>query len=195
MSRLLQTAERMELLDILNVSKSAAEAARIFNVRHPERPHPVHRTTVIRLFDKLHHTGSVLDTYKRGRKSVLQDVNIVNNVLEIFEENPHTSLRRVSMQTGHSLKTIHKVLKGNDYHPYKAQKHQLILPHQFEDRLNFCNSFIEEGEQDRDFTQKILWTDECLFPLNGSPNRQNYRQVYTILNSFLLRRLFSFERM
>lgn len=175
MDRLLTTSERVELIDILNTSASASEAARIFNDRYQGRPRPVNRSTVTRLSKKFQETGSVLDTHKPGRKSVLQNVNVVNNILNSFREDCHFSIRKATRDLGHSPNTVVNVLKANKFKPYKFQKHQILHPVDYTQRLNYCNDFIAQSERDRTFSKKILFTDECLFPVNGSPNRQNYR--------------------
>lgn len=175
MSRVLTTAERVELIDLLNLSESAAEATRIFNRRHPERAHPVNRSTAIKLSNKFHDTGSVQDIRGRGRKSVLQNINVVNNILDRFRGDSHNSIRKVSSELHHSTKTIRKVLKANHFKPYKFQKHQELLLIDYEARQNYCNNFIARSQQDPGFVRNILWTDECLFTLDGSPNKQTYR--------------------
>lgn len=175
MSRYLTTAERVELFDILNVSVSAAEATRIFNNRHPERANPVHRSTAIRLADKLHNTGSLHDIRGRGRRSVLENVDVCNNIVHQFRENTHNSIRKVSRELHYSTKTIGKVLKANGFWPYKFQKHQQLSLADYETRLVYCNNFIAQSQQEPGFEQNILWTDECLFTLDGCPNKQTYR--------------------
>lgn len=178
MSRILTTAERVELIDILNASASASDAARVFNGRHPERAHPVNRSTAIRLRDKLHNTGSLHDIRGRGRSSVLENVNVVNNILHQFRGNVHNSIRRVSRELHHSTSTIGKVLKAKHFWPYKFQKHQKLSIIDYDARLNYCNNFIAQSQQNPGFIRNILWTDECLFPLDGSPNKQTYRYVF-----------------
>lgn len=175
MTRLLTTTERIELNDIFNAASSAAEAARIFNYRHPERTFPVHRSTAIRLANKLHERGSLLDINGRGRKSVLENVNVVNNILGRFRENQHTTIKKVSDELQHSTKTVVKVLKANGFRGYKFQKHQRLKLPDYNLRVNYCNNFIAQSEQDPHFYQNILWTDECLFTVDGCPNKQTYR--------------------
>lgn len=175
MPHFLSTAERVELVEILNSSASAAEAARIFNARHPERPHPVNRSTAIRLANKLHETGSLHDIQRPGRSSVLADVNQVDNILGRFRANKHETIRRAAYELNYSTKTVLKVLKTNRFRAYKFQKHQKLLPTDYEKRVNYCNAFIAQSQQDPDFTRNILWTDEKWYELNGSPNKQTFR--------------------
>lgn len=175
MSRLLSTENRIEILEIYRNCDSAAKAARIFNERHLTRNSPLNRSSVIRIADKFRQTGSVFDTYKRGRKPILENAEAVDNILQRFEADPHLSIRQASVQLGHSKKTVNKVLKASSFHPYKFQNHQLLLEIDYPRRRNFCEWFTIESIVDPELGQKVLWTDECLFTLNGQPNKQTYR--------------------
>lgn len=192
MSRLLSTAERTEIVEIYNQSDSAAQAARTFSDRHLERAVPLSRSSVINIVEKFRRTGSVADNYKRGRKSILLNAEAVQNITQRFETDPHLSIRQASAQLHHSKNTIHKVLKAEEYHPYKYQKHQKLLPTDYASRLQFSDRFTEQLIGDVGFQGNVLYTDECIFTLNGAPNKQTYRYIH-YLRSDLIKRIVSDE--
>lgn len=175
MSRILDIALRIEIINIYNETGNFCETARIFNQRHPDRQRPLNHTTVKRLYNKIFETGSLVDTYRRGKRKLETNVNAVENILVEIENDCHSSIRQISRRLHHSPNVVHRILKNNGYRPYKFQKHQRLLPVSYQDRLNFCNDFMNRSLQYPQFTSKILWSDECLFTLNGSPNKQNYR--------------------
>lgn len=121
MSRLLSIREKLEILEIKR-TRSASETARVFNQRHPERLLPLNRATVSKLSRKLDSTGTLYNNFVRGRTSILDNEVAVNNILNLFRENVHTSIRGAVEQTGHSSATVHTVLKKHKFFPYKQQK-------------------------------------------------------------------------
>lgn len=175
MSHILIPAHRIEIVNIYEETGNYRETARIFNERHPERPHRLSKSTVQRLYSKLFSTGSVIDSYARGRQRIETDDNVVNNIVQEIEADHHISIRQLARTLHHSPKAVHRILKANGYKPYKYQKHQRLLPISYQDRVGFCNDFVDQSLEDPQFTSNILWSDECLFTLSGSPNKQNYR--------------------
>lgn len=180
MARILSVQDRLEIISIFN-NASASEAARIFNQRHPERVQPVNKSTVLRISAKLQETGSVCDKNRTGRRSILQNHEQVENVVRIFNDDPHTSVRGAAGQTGHSTTTIRKVLKSRGFRPYKQQRHQRLLEIDYGNRLTFCRAFMERSLADHLFCRKILYTDESWILLNGKNNKQNFRYIHSSL--------------
>lgn len=174
MSRFLTINERLEIIR-LSRNASASETARVFNQLHPERVQQLNKSTVIRILAKLNETGSVCDKVRTGRRSILHNHQEVQNIVDLFIEDPHTSIRSAAGQTGHSTRTVHKVLKSRKFHPYKQQRHQRLLEIDYPRRLDFCRAFSERSLADRSFCRKILWTDESMVFVNGTANKQNFR--------------------
>ena len=48
-----------------------------------------------------------------------------------------------------------------------------MKPPDFAKRVTFCNWFLQEQENDIYFKDKIIWTDEAKFKLDGIANRRN----------------------
>lgn len=162
---------RIEILQLC-ATNSSRRVAEIFNNRHPNRIPRLSYTTVQKLQRKFVETGTVDDRSRTGRPL---NPNIQAAVLEAVEANPRLSLRRMALDTNHSTKTVANVLHRNGFHPYKAQMHQRIYDDDDESRMIFCEVLTNWINQDPLLAQRILWTDESLFRLNGNFNRQNNR--------------------
>lgn len=113
---------------------------------------------------------------KRDVQSLTKSPEFINRVVEFYRENPITSLKEASESLGVSPSTIWKVLrKCRKFKPYKCQMHQKLEGGDPAARAQFCEDLLQHFNQDPTMKSKILWTDECLFPLNGIFNKHNVR--------------------
>ncbi|KAL1281045.1 hypothetical protein QQF64_015645 [Cirrhinus molitorella] len=96
-------------------------------------------------------------------------------VLASFSKSPQRSTRRMSLESGISRTSLRRILATHKWHPYKLQ----LLQHLNEDdpdrRTEFAEWAKQKLEQDLQFTQKILFSDEANFYVNGEVNKQNHR--------------------
>lgn len=123
--------------------------------------------------EKFRARGSVLKGKSSGRPRTQQ--NIVENVENLVEENPQTSVRRLSAQTNVSSSTVHRILKRRLHmHAYKVSVVQQILPRDHVTRVNYCN-FFQENLNNDEILDLSFFTDEAWFHLSGYVNKQNYR--------------------
>lgn len=67
------------------------------------------RSTVSKIEKKFRETGTFKNVRKSGRPSANADTTL--DVLLSFEEDAHTSVRKVSRDIGVSKTTVHKLLK------------------------------------------------------------------------------------
>lgn len=101
------------------------------------------------------------------------DLRIENNVLNAIRENPHASTRSLALELQTSHATVHKVLKRNRFHPFKATTVQELSEHDKQRRENATELFIEKCFVQIDFLRYICFTDECIFYEDGTFNRHN----------------------
>ena len=87
---------------------------------------------------------------------------------------PHTSIRRVMNATGLSYGTVWRIARAN-FHPYKMQTMQQLLPTDHASRLLFANSVIERLDNESDFIDTVIFSDEAHFHLHGGVNTHNVR--------------------
>ncbi|KAG2456425.1 TT30A protein, partial [Polypterus senegalus] len=80
----------------------------------------------------------------------------------------------MSLESGISRTSLRRILATHKWYPYKLQ----LLPHLNEDdpdrRTEFAEWAKQKLEQDPQFTQKILFSDEANFYVNGEVNKQNH---------------------
>lgn len=68
---------------------------------------------------------------------------------------------------------IWRTLNTHGYKPYKIHISQTLRPGDSERRLEFCNWLSFKLNEDDNFLNKVIWTDECNFTTNGLFNRHN----------------------
>ncbi|EFA13024.1 hypothetical protein TcasGA2_TC011490 [Tribolium castaneum] len=99
---------------------------------------------------------------------------------EILEQDPTTSIRRLSQQVELSVGTCHKLVR-KDLHmyPYRVQSVQELQLVDFSRRLQYCQWFLNNIANNNEVLEKIFFTDEAWFHLSGYTNSQNMRNCAT----------------
>lgn len=109
------------------------------------------------------------------REEAASNDNIDFEVLQSFVENPHTSIRKVSQQRDISRSAVQRTMKKYRYHPFKIHLVQELSEDDFDRRIEFCAEMMERFNQDNTFFNRIVFSDEATFQLNGTVNRHNCR--------------------
>ncbi|KAG2468668.1 G2E3 ligase, partial [Polypterus senegalus] len=161
-----------DLLPVERLRAVDASTAR-FQCKTPYETTHLH-ATVSKLLAKFRETGSVLDLPKCGRMKTVTNEETSVAVLASFSKSPQRSTRRMSLESGISRTSLRRILATHKWHPYKLQ----LLQHLDEDdpdrRTEFAEWAKQKLEQDPQFTQKILFSDEANFYVNGEVNKQNH---------------------
>lgn len=124
-----------------------------------------------RVVRQLREKHSLCDIRNR-RKTVTTENNIID-ILAYFEVNKTKSISNCVEELGFSYATIQKVLRTNGYKPYKVMPVQGLREQDREKRLTFCNIILQKHNEDPNFVNKILFTDESPFSTAGRHNRRN----------------------
>lgn len=92
-----------------------------------------------------------------------------------MEQNPGISTRTIATRLGgnHSNSTVWQVLSEQLLYPYHVQRVQALLPRDFLPRLQFCQWYYQEVNNNRNFNKTILFTDEAGFRRDGIVNYHN----------------------
>lgn len=178
--------------------ENARGAAVIYAERFPGRARQPSGRTIFRVVQQLRETGCLVHNVGAAGPPVRLHVQNEERILEAFDENPGTSVRRVAHELGLSRYAVHHTLRVNGLHPYHYQRVQHILPRDFQPRINFCEGiviinflhsryfqrtitvgksyagFLAQCRRDLSFPDIILWTDEATFTPNGIFNSRNY---------------------
>jgi hypothetical protein len=134
---------------------------------------PPHRETIYNIRDRFHQTGTVADMKRTGRPtSVNTDVNAAL-VATSLQQSPCKSANRLSVELGIRRTSLQNILRKNGYRPYHPHLVHGLLEDDPDRRLQMCELFLSQFEEDDQLTKKIIWSDEAKFVLNGSINRHN----------------------
>lgn len=170
----LSVQQKIEILMMVGYgdrSRTQMEVCDLFNDKYPERP--ITQSTVSKVEKKFRETGTVESARKSGRPSVNFDRKV--DVLLAFEEDPHTSVRKISRDLDVSKTTVHKFLKLEKWHPFKIKLVQELNDDDPDRRIEFCEAIMDNYQRDPLFVSNIIFSDEATFTLNGEVNRQNCR--------------------
>lgn len=170
----LTLAEKIEILRLAR-NRSTRATATEFNRIHPNRERPLAHCTVARILAQVERTGSVDPQKKIYPHSFSNSRENIEQVKRYFVDHPHASTR----DAGHFFRihhsTVLRILHRMGFFPYKQRVHQEIYDHDMENRLNFCRQLLARIRINGNFLNKIFWTDESPYRINGGFNRQNRR--------------------
>ena len=100
----------------------------------------------------------------------------------LIEKNLHSSLRRLSVRTDVFFRSVRRILKNRLHmHPYKITLVQEILLLDHNSRMQYCNFFQENLNNDDVFDLRFF-SNEAWFYLSGYIIKQNYR-IWSVVNS------------
>lgn len=97
----------------------------------------------------------------------------VDDILNIFDNDPSTSTRRASNQLGISHSTVFRAIREDNRYPYHLTTVQELLPRDMELRMAFGRWYVQQCHRRRNFPDRIIWTDEATFTRAGSVNSRN----------------------
>lgn len=115
------------------------------------------------------------DRPKSGKPKTAMNKENSLEVLQSFVEDPSISLRRVSSAQDISLGSTSKIMKLNQWHPYKIVLVQELSDDDFNRRVEFCEIMMTMIDEDPPLLFNIVFSDEATFELHGNVNKQNMR--------------------
>lgn len=167
-----------ELVDMVimygEALQNAAEAARIYAERFPNRVHPPPRAFV-NCVQRGRENGD-LRPHRGGHAGAPRPhrfVQVEEQVLDLVHEDPTISTRMIANQLEISQYKTWKTLKENQFNPFHIQKVQSLLPEDHPRRVEFCRWVLEQHQNDEHFLPNLLVSDEATFTRNGITNSHN----------------------
>lgn len=165
-----------EYVDMLMIygecRRNSRRATELYRNRFPDRITPG-KNTFAYVEQKLRHGSFPTGKHQNPRRRPIATDDNVINILAYIQVNPHISTRSLQQELGISKSTVQRVLKHYKCHPFKIHLTQSLTPADPERRLNFIAEMLVKIEDDPDFLNKILWSDESRFHNNGIVNRHN----------------------
>jgi hypothetical protein len=131
------------------------------------------REAIYQLARKFDETGSVEDAPRSGIPTTVRTEENMQHVSEIFILNPRMSQRRASLDLGISCKSLDRLMQDLNLKPYKTTLLQALNEDDPDRRMEFCEWILDSTQDDLILLDRILWTDEAIFQVNGRINRHN----------------------
>lgn len=144
---------------------------RLFNEKYPTRNAPT-RKVLVTLLKHCINSGTFCP--KRNKEKPISDNEEAEiNVMGFFYAHPQASIRDAERALRLSKTTIHKILKKHKFHPFKIQIVHHLKPEDLPRRVTFCEFILIKYQENENFLNNIIWTDEAKFSKNGMHNRHN----------------------
>ncbi|CAF1374950.1 unnamed protein product [Rotaria sordida] len=97
----------------------------------------------------------------------------MQRVSEAFLLNPRISQRRASLDLGISRRSLGRLMQDLNLKSYKPRLLQALNEDDPDRRMEFCEWILDSTQEDPTLLDRILWTDEAIFQVNGRVNRHN----------------------
>ena len=171
-------ADQAEIVQLyFELGKSITAVIRRMKKDHSIKEIPS-RHQIRRIVKKFQQYGTVLDrrTDNTGRPRAARSADNVEQVRQIVEETPRSSVRKVlqdvSNVTPVSKSSVHRILRFDlKYLPYKIQLLQHLKENDISSRLTFADWALANDN----VLDNVWFSDEAHFTLSGYVNKQNVR--------------------
>lgn len=167
---------RNELVDMLlaagRAEENMYEASRLYAERFPDRRHPK-ANVFSRLLERVRETGIVDYKKPEFRNPRVCHQENENLVMQCVVENPHISTRSIAEQLDMSQSSVSRIIRKNNFHPYKMIVHQELSQNDYELRIQFAEWGLRILQENQFFFQNVLFTDEATFRNDGTVIRHN----------------------
>ena len=117
--------------------------------------------------------GELCDLKRTGRPRTARSEENVNTVMGAFCWSPKKSVRRASDELELSKTNVHRILKDNKMHPYRLRILHELFDEDLAARRAFSTEMLQVIQNDDDFLNQVLFSDEAVFHLSGEVNRHN----------------------
>lgn len=169
--------ERIEILMMLGYGdrrRSLQDVCNLFNDTHPNR-NPISKSVVGKTLRRFEQTGSVKDLPRSGRPRTAKSDDNKLDILLAVSEDPHLSTNQLAANFNISQSSIVSFLKSEKYKPYKVHLVHELTEDDFDRRLQFSEEMLNICNNNENFVNNILFSDEATFCLTGEVNRHNCR--------------------
>jgi len=126
------------------------------------------------MIKKFEETGSIMDCKLPMCHCTGQSLGSIAAVSKSVAETAGTSLHHRSQQLGIPRSTMQQIpTKDLHLHAYKIQLTQELTPTDYVQHQEFVNWVLENQKVNGSFSEKIIFSDEAHFQLDGYVNTQN----------------------
>lgn len=122
---------------------------------------------------------------KKHRNEATQNEERDVLICAAVEREPQLSSRTLADQLHIAHSTVRKVLRKNKYRSYKLKKSNEIFPNDKYERFDFCEALLERCNNNENFVNHILFTDESSFPIHGKHN-PSVARYWSQINRYMI---------
>ena len=118
-------------------------------------------------------SGCVTDAKRSGAPTTIQTDENAHLIATAYTQSPKKSQCRASAKLGISRSSLQRIMKDiglKSYHPCLLHA---LNEDDFDRKIQFCENFIAQYNDDPSLVDKVVWSDEATFKLNGRINRHN----------------------
>lgn len=167
--------EKIQIITWYNSNRSLRSIANLFAETYLDRPTP-NPSTIARIVNKFKANGCIkVGHQRRNRIKTARTEERRNQLEHLVEQNCKTSTKKLAVRLGISKSSTFRLLKQEKYHCYRFQNHQELRNGDCDKRILFCQTLFDKINNDENFLNNILFTDEATFVLSGEVNSQNVR--------------------
>ena len=134
---------------------------------------PPKQETIQAVFNRFRETGSVEDRHRSGRPSTATSESKEEEAMSLVQANPKTSVRQGAVTLDISIRSYRRLMHQLNLRPFRAQHVPALNDTDFDCRVEFCEIMLERFAEDDQLIDKIVWSDESQFRLDGTVNRHN----------------------
>lgn len=141
-----------------------------FLLNWSEAVNPPSYKSVKRWLKSFRERHEICDKKRSGRRR-LRDEAMISAVGAFFHSNKEASLNTFVEENNDILSrtTVWRILKKDlNWRPYRPRRVHKLKPGDNIQRYHCMDYFLRFLKDDPSFLVKIVWSDECLFKLNGS---------------------------
>jgi hypothetical protein len=171
MASSLSIEERVKIVFLYAEFKNFHEVQRQWK-NHFATPKP-HVTTMSNIVKKFEQTGSVHDLQRPGQVSSVLTEETIQEVEKMLIDNPNTSVRAGASDMRISPSSFFRAAKEAGFRAYRPHTVVELSDDDFDRREEFCTTFLAMIQQKPGLVDKIIWSGESNFKLNGVINRHN----------------------
>lgn len=125
------------------------------------------------LIKKFEETGSVTDAPRSGAPKTVNTIENRELVATAYVASPKKSQRKATHELQISRRSLNRIMTEIGLTPYRPRLLQGLLEDDSDRRVQFCEEFLSLYHINPDILDKVIWTDEASFKLNGRINRHN----------------------
>lgn len=167
------------LMAYAKANRDPLSAARRYAQENPNAARQPGPKVFQNLIKRLKTHGNIMPIKTTGlleRPVEFYPAELVKLVITQFRTEPTISTKIVAARLEiKQPETVYRIAKDNGFQPYKLRKVQLLMGERdFLARRVYCETFLANLRVMPSLLEYILWTDECLFTLNGMWNAKNY---------------------